>query len=146
MLGTVASALPASLGSHQTRNAMSTQTSLHGQGIPPGNQSVTHQSTTTNEQAILAAHASSGSHALIYIVVVLVAYALALIFLMMKYVRRDNNETRLSYIYDELVRRDHRMRGTKSQEIVHLPVISPATCSQAPEPERLLVLQNTTPV
>ena len=44
--------------------------------------------------------------ALLYIVVVLAFYALAMIILMIKYVRRENQEAQLTYYFMEFIKRD----------------------------------------
>ena len=50
--------------------------------------------------------ADGSQDALLYIVIVLSFYALAMIVLMVKYVRRENQEAQLRYYYTEFIKRD----------------------------------------
>lgn len=91
-------------------------------------------SISSEEAAILAAHAQTQSHAVIYIVVVLSVYAIALALLVIKYVRRERDEARLSYLYDEFIRRDRSARSKSPER------------SPKPIPDRILLHQNISPV
>ena len=58
--------------------------------------------------------------ALLYIVVVLLFYAFAMVVLMIKYIRRENQEAELSFYFTEFVKRDQfqdsRYQNKKSVE------------------------------
>ncbi|XP_076320229.1 uncharacterized protein LOC143230476 [Tachypleus tridentatus] len=66
-------------------------------------------------KAILEMHANSQSNAIIYVMVVLLLYALALVIVMIKYIRTERYESRLTHLYDEFVRRDRFIRLSKRQ-------------------------------
>jgi hypothetical protein len=55
---------------------------------------------------VLAMHRSTQSNAVVYIVIVLLLYATALVVIMVRYLRRERDESRLSYLYHEFVRLD----------------------------------------
>ena len=84
--------------------------------------------------------------ALLYIVVVLSFYAFAMIILMIKYIRRENQEAELRYIFLEFVKRDNfkdnrteylseveRIRDTMDPTLldprIHVTLHTPKTCS-----------------
>ncbi|KAH7970961.1 hypothetical protein HPB49_017239 [Dermacentor silvarum] len=51
--------------------------------------------------------------AVVYVLVVLLLYALALAVVLIKYVRRERYEARLYHLYDEFMRRDRFLRLSK---------------------------------
>ena len=56
---------------------------------------------------------TGGSHdALLYIVVVLSFYAFAMIVLMVKYIRRENQEAELTFYYTEFIKREKFQHST----------------------------------
>ncbi|EEC04206.1 hypothetical protein IscW_ISCW017439 [Ixodes scapularis] len=56
---------------------------------------------------------NSQASAVIYVLVVLLLYALALGVVLVKYVRRERYEARLYHLYDEFMRRDRFLRLSK---------------------------------
>ena len=56
---------------------------------------------------------SSDLDALFYIVVVLAFYAFAMVVLMVKYIRRENREAALSYMYHEYIERETFSRPSR---------------------------------
>jgi hypothetical protein len=52
----------------------------------------------------LAMHRSNQSNAVVYIVIVLLLYATALVVIMVRYLKRERDESRLSYLYHEFVK------------------------------------------
>ena len=68
------------------------------QYMPCGNESVLAATTGAPHQ--------SPFDAFLYIVVVLMFYSLSIVFLMIKYVRREQEEATLDYYYDEFVKRE----------------------------------------
>jgi hypothetical protein len=68
---------------------------------------------------ILTMHRSNQSNAVVYIVIVLLLYATALVVIMVRYLKRERDESRLSYLYHEFVRLDlfrHQKKTTTDQE------------------------------
>lgn len=63
---------------------------------------------------ILAMHRTNQSNAVIYIVIVLLLYATALVVIMVRYLKRERDESRLSYLYHEFVRLDLFRRQKKT--------------------------------
>lgn len=63
---------------------------------------------------ILAMHRSNQSNAVVYIVIVLLLYATALVVIMVRYLKRERDESRLSYLYHEFVRLDLFRRQKKT--------------------------------
>jgi hypothetical protein len=59
-------------------------------------------------------HRNNQSNAVVYIVVVLLLYATALVVIMVRYLKRERDESRLSYIYHEFVRLDLFRRRNKT--------------------------------
>lgn len=62
----------------------------------------------------LAMHRSNQSNAVVYIVIVLLLYATALVVIMVRYLKRERDESRLSYLYHEFVRLDLFRRQKKT--------------------------------
>lgn len=65
---------------------------------------------------VLAMHRNSQSNAVVYIVVVLLLYATALVVIMVRYLKRERDESRLSYLYHEFVRLDLFRRRKKTPD------------------------------
>jgi hypothetical protein len=65
-----------------------------------------------------ATHRSSQSNAVVYIVIVLLLYATALVVIMVRYLKRERDESRLSYLYHEFLRLDpfRRQKTSANQE------------------------------
>jgi hypothetical protein len=63
---------------------------------------------------ILAMHRNNQSNAVVYIVIVLLLYATALVVIMVRYLKRERDESRLSYLYHEFVRLDLFRRQKKT--------------------------------
>jgi hypothetical protein len=64
---------------------------------------------------ILALPRSNQSNAVVYIVIVLLLYATALVVIMVRYLKRERDESRLSHLYHEFVRLDMFRRRKKTR-------------------------------
>ncbi|XP_069693144.1 uncharacterized protein [Periplaneta americana] len=65
---------------------------------------------------MLGMHRNTQSNAVVYIVVVLLLYATALVVIMVRYLKRERDESRLSYLYHEFVRLDLFRRRKKTPD------------------------------
>ena len=72
-------------------------------GLTEYNLGVTEMSTSQTDSGDTN---TANTDALLYIVVVLGFYALAMVVLMVKYVRRENQESELTYYFSEFIKRD----------------------------------------
>ena len=83
---------------------------------------------TTIKEDRLSINAAN-TDALMYIVVVLGFYALAMVVLMVKYVRRENQESELSYYFSEFIKRD-RFQCAKYQNQRNVKAMKEALASR----------------
>ncbi|XP_076353313.1 uncharacterized protein LOC143248657 [Tachypleus tridentatus] len=108
---------PISMGesdeSHLARLNNTTTAATLDNYLPPGH------------KAILEMHANSQSNAIIYVMVVLLLYALALVVVVIKYVRTERYESRLTSLYDTFIQRDMFVRLSKRQQGVPTTAATP---------------------
>ena len=60
------------------------------------------------------------SEALMYIVVVILFYSMVILVLMVKFIRSERSDARLTYYYEEFVNRDKFRKKTKKESVKRL--------------------------